>query len=306
MLYAGLDGGGTRTRVLLADAAGSIVARGESGPGNYHDVGVERVCQHFREAFDEAWSQLQRSPEPLRALCFGLASVSTPEDREIIRAGVASFPERVGAHLDVVHDLRIAHAGALAGAPGIVLIVGTGSSCWGLDPCGNHWQAGGWGSLLDDGGSATFLGIQGMIAAIHDLDARGPRTSLKELVLEQLQITELRDLLRIVDHDGLPRTQIARLAPGVLAAAEAGDEAALEIRARGVETLSKCAVAVASQLRFDTPFPISASGGLVEGNTPYRLALHHSLKEALPLARPQDPQSSPAEGALRLAMSTLG
>ena len=27
---------------------------------------------------------------------------------------------------------------------------------------------------------------------------------------------------------------------------------------------------------------------------------------ALPLARPQDPQSSPAEGALRLAMSTLG
>ena len=305
--YGGLDGGGTHTRVVLGNAQGEVVAEGSSGSGNYHDVSLDTVSQHFREAFDAAWSQLGTNPQPLRSTCFGLASVNTPHECEQIRQRVRNFPEFQRNHsfredsLQVVHDLRIAHAGALAGEPGIVLIVGTGSSCWGIDHHGNHYQAGGWGSLLDDGGSATFLGLEAMRAVVKAFDGRSPATSLTETILRTFELTELRDLLKVVDHDGLPRKRIAQLAREVVNASRDGDAVASTILERGVEELVQCAVAVEKKLKFEGPFAVAASGGLAESASVYRKLLHHRLQEVIPHARPQDPRFSPALGALELA-----
>ncbi|GAG07925.1 unnamed protein product, partial [marine sediment metagenome] len=42
-IVVGVDGGGTRTRVAVATEEGTVLGTGESGPGNYHDVGIDEV-----------------------------------------------------------------------------------------------------------------------------------------------------------------------------------------------------------------------------------------------------------------------
>ena len=39
-LYAGFDGGGTRTTCVLCDSEGDVLGVGFGGRGNYHDIGV--------------------------------------------------------------------------------------------------------------------------------------------------------------------------------------------------------------------------------------------------------------------------
>ena len=38
-LYLGLDGGGTKTRVLVGDERGRVLGRGVAGPSNFGSVG---------------------------------------------------------------------------------------------------------------------------------------------------------------------------------------------------------------------------------------------------------------------------
>jgi len=78
-----------------------------------------------------------------------MAGVVSDDDRTTIRQIAEQLrlapPERIG----VDHDIRIALAGGLAGQPGIALIVGTGSSCYG--------RTAGW-ALLAGRGMGAFVG----------------------------------------------------------------------------------------------------------------------------------------------------
>jgi N-acetylglucosamine kinase-like BadF-type ATPase len=72
--------------------------------------------------------------------------------------------------LAVAIDAVTAHLGALGGAPGAVVAVGTGAIAIGTDLHEVWRRVGGWGHLYDDRGSGAWIGIEGLKAAIltHD------------------------------------------------------------------------------------------------------------------------------------------
>jgi N-acetylglucosamine kinase-like BadF-type ATPase len=83
--------------------------------------------------------------------------------------------------ITALSDLELAHAGAFAGGPGVLLIAGTGSSAYSVDSRGKIRRAGGWGPLLGDDGSAFWLGRQALRdpklrsrLRLNPLDFRGP------------------------------------------------------------------------------------------------------------------------------------
>jgi N-acetylmuramic acid 6-phosphate etherase len=147
----------------------------------------------------------------------------------------------------VTSDAVIAHAGALNGGPGVVLVVGTGVVALAIGADGALRTADGWGPWLGDEGGGAWIGAAGLRAALRAHDGRGPSTTLLDAARARF---------------GAPQTWPAQLtnaaalasfAPDVLAAE--GDAAALAIVSAAAEELAATARAVGDG-------PVAMVGGL--------------------------------------------
>ncbi|MFG0315766.1 MAG: N-acetylglucosamine kinase [Planctomycetota bacterium JB042] len=301
----GVDGGGTRTRVAIAERSGRVLGVGESGPGNWHDVGVEAVAVHLERARDAAWAAAGAPPRPAVAAYLGMASVGDERDREAIRDAAARAALAPADAVGVGQDLRVALAGGLSLRPGVALIAGTGSSVYGRTADGREWQAGGFGSFLDDGGSAFDLGRRAMIAAVRARDGRGRETALSARLLAHVGGGTLRDLLRRLDAVRMARAEVAACAPLVTAAAAEGDAVAIEILEAAVEELALAVETVVARLGLAAP-EVAATGGLAGSGPPYRDALDRAIVRRVADARVVDPELPPVVGAALLALERAG
>jgi len=305
-IAVGIDGGGTSTRVLLVDGEGRRLGEGLSGSGNLHDVGESQLAAHVNEAWRGAWAAAGLEPREADSVFCAMASVGTPGNRETVRDLVASVGVGAPGAVEVDIDLVGALAGGLGGGDGIVLIAGTGSSCFGRDGSGSTFQSGGWGSLLDDVGSATWLGTGAMIAAIRAFDGRGPRTSLEGSVMETLGLGHMRELLPAIDSGTGRRTRRAGLARLVTEAAEGGDGVARRLLEGGAAALAECVEAVHGRLDFrGEPVEVALTGGLGDNVPAYRELVHSAVEQRVPGARCVRARASNLVGAALEALQRL-
>jgi N-acetylglucosamine kinase-like BadF-type ATPase len=131
--YLGVDGGGSSTRALVADARGRVVGRGNSSDSNFLYAGIAGTSVALAKAVEAALAEGRiRIPE-ISAAYFGMAGVVSEADRQAVGKAITTLKLSDGVPVGIDHDIRIALTGGLAGAPGIALIVGTGSACYGLD-----------------------------------------------------------------------------------------------------------------------------------------------------------------------------
>jgi glucosamine kinase len=304
-IILGIDGGGSSTRAVLVDMSGEVIGTGESGPSNYQAVGIEGAGESIRQAVEQAWRRGGRQPESATAAFLGMAGVVSEIDRNVI-AGIASALELAPAgRIGIDHDLRTALAGGLGGREGIVLIVGTGSSCYGRRNDGSSWRSGGWGHLLDDVGSGYWLGLQGLIAVSRAADGRGTATSLTDSLLDTIKITDVQELLHTV-HNVLSRADIAALAPLVVQAANSGDHAAFEILRLGTEELARMVQAVAQQLGWISGNVECAVVGGLTGSDAYLAEIVSTIGKRASNVQVVEPMLSPVLGAAVLGVEIAG
>ncbi len=304
----GIDGGGTRLRAAIATEDGNLLGRGEAGTGNYHDVGADVVRDNIGQAVAQAWKAAGQPPRRADAMFLGLGSIVTPEDRAVIRGIVQELGIVSAERIGVDHDLRVALAGGLAGQPGIVLIAGTGSSCYGRNEQGQNWQAGGWGPILDDPGSSYWLGRQAMIAAIRDYDGRGSKTRLHPTVVEALGIGSMREISRRVELEGMARSEIAALAPLVTTAAAEGDEVACSLIERGADQLALMVATVAEHVSFATStpqIPVVITGGLTSAGSVFLSPLQRAIQRRAPATCVVEARLPPVLGGVLLALEMI-
>jgi N-acetylglucosamine kinase-like BadF-type ATPase len=306
----GIDGGGTRLRAAIVSCSGELLGLGEGGSGNYHDVGANQVRTNISEAVSQAWTAFDNSPREVAAIFLGLGSIVTREDQEAIREIVTELALVPADLIGVDHDLRVALMGGLAGETGIVLIAGTGSSCYGRDKHGNSWQSGGWGPTLDDPGSSFWLGRMAMVAAIRDYDGRGEATMLRDGVIDALELSDIRQILRRVELLGMTRSEVAALARLVTESAAEGDSVACQIIQQGTDELAKMVAAVADKLTSNNettqPIPVVVTGGLTSARQVFMNPLTQSLRCIAPTAILKEAFLPPVLGAALLAMELTG
>jgi len=302
-LVMGIDGGGTRTRAALVSLERGWLGTGAAGSGNHHDVGFEEVSRHVGAARDAAFLAADLNPGPVDAAFLGMAGAATPSDHDRLC--------EIGRALSLAHiiaagsDLQVALAGGLPDRPGVVLIAGTGSSCYGRHADGRTGRAGGFGSSFDDGGSATDIGRRALVACIRAADGRASPTVITEQLLDRLGVGTVRDIPARVDDGGFTRKEIAALAPLVTKAAGSGDAICQEILRAGANELALCVVTVAEKLDLPNPEVVLA-GGLLTSDASYRSLVVQAIHRSLPDARPQEPAFSPVLGAALCAMKELG
>jgi glucosamine kinase len=296
----GIDGGGSNTRAAIVTCDGDIVGIGTAGPSNYDNVGQESARQNIKSAIDCAWRSSGQRPRDPSAIFLGMAGVVSETDVAAIRVIADGLGLTPKTKVGVDHDIRIALAGGLAGRPGIALIAGTGSSCYGRSSDGGSWMSGGWG-LLDDLGSSWWLGIQAMMSALQAYDGRGDETVLTDVVRTAFGLNSLRDLLHLYHVTGIDKSTIASLAPLVVDAAGSGDNTAETILKRGAAELTRMVVAVAENLSFASDVEITYTGGLITGASKYFDLVTSAVRSKLPQCRVVRPILPPVLGAALLA-----
>lgn len=270
-IFAGIDGGGTRTTLVLADDEGREVAR-RVGPAGLVDprrpaATGEMLAALVRDALAEAGAG-----EKPAALCAGLAGVGNERERHAVEAALAAAD--VAERVRIVTDGEIALDGALGGGAGVLMIAGTGSVAYARGENGRVERCGGWGMVVGDEGSAWSIGRGGLAAALRAADGRGAPT---RLLPELLALLELRDAREIPPWAGrAEKAQVAALAVHVAGAAEAGDEVARALVHGEARELAAHAVALAHRLQpWSGAVPVVFHGGLL--SIPFYAGLVRSI-----------------------------
>lgn len=296
-LVLGIDGGGSRTRALVATLAGEPRGWGESGPSNPHVVTPTDLRAALCQATARALADADATRVDLRAAHIGLAGVATDEEQGAVRALVqAAELLPAGAPVAVDHDLAIALVGGLGGDPGLVVCAGTGSAVYGRRADGREARAGGLGPFVDDGGSGFDLGRRALAHVARTFDGRAEAGLLSARLRDRLALDEARDLVRYGPDD---RGVVLALAPLVVDSAVEGDDAAGAIVAAGCAELAQAAAAVARRLEWDDP-PITVAGSVATHPGLWPL-LATALAAELPRGAFAAPRAAPVVGAVALA-----
>ncbi len=303
--YLGIDGGGTRTRAFAVDDSGRRGAWGEAGATNPNHIDAASVRANLDQAIEAACTGAGANRSDCVSAFLGMAGVTTEAGRREMDA-VLKGCGLEHATTGVDHDIRIALAGGLGGKPGIALIVGTGSSCYGRTADGRTWQTGGWEALISDEGSGYYLGREAIAAAARMADGRTADSPLHARVFEWLGIKTIADILPRIHERGLLRSEIAAFAPEVIALAKAGDAEAGRILDVGAGLLAEMVEANFRMLPTGPIPQVVITGGLGTSESLYRDKILNEIRRMLPLAHIQNPLFPPAVGAALLAFEQAG
>lgn len=231
----GLDVGGTSSRALVSDLGGRVLGTGGAGGGNPNSQPPREAVGQMLGAAGEALGGLD--PAVVRGCVVGMAGITKladPEFRELFHAQWARLGLR--CEVEAVGDGAVAFAAGTPEPDGVVLIAGTGAIAAQVRGHRTAANAGGWGWLLGDEGSAFWLGREAVRAALRDLDEGRPRTGLAAAVCERLGAHD-RDSLITAANAG-PPIRLAELAPLVT---ESTCAAAEDIARRGARLLADTA-----------------------------------------------------------------
>jgi glucosamine kinase len=278
--WLGVDGGGTGTRVVLADARGVELGQalgGASGLG----LGVPRAWEAIEAACAQAFASAGlRLDWAQCALGCGLAGVN---NRDWLAEFIARSPKL--AALDVRSDAYTTVLGAHGGEPGVIVAVGTGSIAAMLERDGTCAIAGGYGFPSGDEASGAWLGLRAVVHAQQALDGRARPDAFSDALLARMSVAD-RDAL-VVWLCEANQTAYAELAPVVLAHRDHPVAAALLAQAGRDIALLVDALDPLARL------PVALCGGLAGPLAAYVPPSHRDRLRA--------PLADSAHGALMLA-----
>jgi N-acetylglucosamine kinase-like BadF-type ATPase len=302
-LTLGVDGGGSKTQAVIADEKGRSIGEGLAGASNPLRVGVGQSVAAICEAFNRALERAGARRSDVAAAEIGLAGVRREDLRERMRAELSALG--VGS-VEVVTDADIALYGATNGEPGLVIIAGTGSICCGKNARGRHVCAGGWGPIVGDEGSGSWIARQALRAVARATDGRGRATTLVESCLEYFNVDAAEDLSTAIYTPATTNEVIAGFAKHVIEAAKDGDEVSRAIlRDAGCE-LALAACAVVKKLRMEREeFQVAYVGGVFRAGQHLLAPLGEALTRVAPRAYLAPPHLPPALAAARMARAQL-
>ncbi len=222
-VYLGADCGGSKSKLVLLDSAGQIIAEHIGQGCNYNHLGLERTLAVIEDLSAKLLEIAQKQKAVVAAANLGIAGVMSGslESSKIASALLGVIASKV----KVENDTHIAWYASTLGEPGMVIISGTGSNAYAVDDLGHCHQVGGWGWLLGDEGSGFFIGSTGVRQAICSMEQRGAQTSLAAGLLQFFAVKDLHQLMHKIDN----YLQIAEFASVVHQHALEGDRIAQEI-----------------------------------------------------------------------------
>lgn len=305
ILIGGIDGGGSNTRAVVLSADGRIKGAGFAGSSTFGVVSHQQTQDSIRLALAQAFTEAGLRQRPLDALYIGLGGVINDHEKRSMRQLVGMLDMVRDDRLEIDNDIKPALTGGLAGQAGLVLLVGTGSVCFGIDRYGHEWRAGGWGETIDDPGSGYYLGKSALAATARAYDGRGPHSPLTTCVYGKMALGNINEIVwRLSQMD---RKDIAAYAKIVMSYAHDHDEVAMRIVREGILELVLMVETVARKLDFSAvDIPLTTTGGVFKAGSFFKNLLFEKIVEHVPSVTFVAPRFSPVIGSVILAGRILG
>jgi N-acetylglucosamine kinase-like BadF-type ATPase len=283
----GVDGGGTKTELILLDLADNVIARQTAAGSNPSVAGPEAARL---TVVDALYALRARSALPVAhtLLCM---------------AGARGFWKEFALHLEgfghvtVFDDARPVLELATNGRPGLVLHSGTGSFVAARAPDHTIHYAGGLGWRFGDPGSAYELGRRVLARGLLELQGWAPASRIAPMLRGHTGLEDAAAITRFFYHHAEPNKQIASLAPAVLRLTEEGDHTAHQLVLDSTGELLDLAMRVVMKLFPGIPLdelPTGLSGPILTHRVVVTALASRCSLRFMPLDQP------PIEGVRRL------
>ncbi|GAB3482459.1 N-acetylglucosamine kinase [Amycolatopsis cihanbeyliensis] len=256
-----IDGGNSKTDVLLVSTAGKVLGRARGPGASPQAVGVPRALEVFEglvlEAFAAAGMPAGRT--------FGahtsayLAGLDLPQEEETLR--VALIERGWSRSVRVGNDtFALLRAGTPDGI-GVAVVCGAGINCVGVGADGRTHRFPALGRISGDWGGGMQLGEEALWWAVRSEDGRGPRTALLPAVLRHFGAESAREVVERLHFGRLPAKAVHELCPLLFRVAAAGDEAAQDVVDRLIEEVALLVTVSLRRLDMTTGAPAVVLGG---------------------------------------------
>jgi len=299
-IVIGVDGGGSKTRVMVGTAEGEVLADVSGPKSNVVPGQAEKSAGVIASLISQALSEIAQPGAVIpRVLYCGVAGTGRDEERRALHTALDSMD--LAEEVIIDSDGMIAMYDAFEDRAGILLVVGTGSIAYGRSPAGEIVRCGGWGPYFGDEGSGSWIGRRALSIVAASSDGHEPPTALLFPILAATQCDDVEDLIPWAA--AADSRTLASLVPVVFTAAASGDPRANALLTLAAEELVLHVRALARQLFTDERAAVSValSGGLMDRHSALRKRLEQRLKSAVPGAQLRSEEVLPARGALRAA-----
>ena len=255
----GVDGGGTGTRVIVADRQGKLLGSGSAGASGLRN-GADFAWNSILKAISEAFIAARITCTALNqiAIGLGLAGVHNKQWAQLFADKNPGF-----AKLVLETDAFTTLTGAHQGRPGVIVALGTGSCGESLSADGVRCEVSGWGFPFGDEAGGAWLGWHAIVHLQHVLDGRAAGSEFSAALLEHCGGNQAAVFNWLASAS---QSNYAQLAPLVVDFAARGQfEVATHIMSLAGQEIVKMAEALDST----KTLPVALCGGLAQTYLPY-------------------------------------
>jgi N-acetylglucosamine kinase-like BadF-type ATPase len=296
-----VDGGNSKTDVLVLDADGAPHAYLRGRGGNAHSRGgapasVGVIAEIVARAQLEA---------PAERGAFFLCGVDLPSD---VAAIIAQLDEQPWVtHVSVANDTFALLRTGAERADAVAVICGAGINCVGRNARGDTAQYPSLGWETGDWGGSELLGREVFYHAARAEDGRGEPTALVDVVRSHFGAESVEAVGEDLHYGRIPQTRLRELAPAVVAAAQ-NDVVARRLVERLAEEIALMAWKALRDLGLvDGDADVVLGGGMLRPGTG---VLHEEvvarLRTLAPRARPVVATDPPVLGAGLAVLEAAG
>ena len=301
-LFAGVDGGGTKTACVLSDEKGFVLGRGVGGPSNYLYCGKETASRSVQDALLLAFRDARLAPCRLDTCYIASAAIATFAGEKHVPFFKSCADTSVMLCEGDIYPIRYA---AVRDRPAAVTIAGTGAITYVFTENGFH-RVGGWGPTLGDEGSGYDIGRTAMRTALRMFDGRETEDSLfYSTLMQEMQTSDARYLVSLI-RDKDERSMVASAAKTVCELYETGNPTAQRILKYAADEILLSVKAACMASGLPNKIPLILSGSLVRPERPLYRLLAEGITEAVGISELLSVQTEPEFASLALALKHAG